>query len=239
MLIIPAIDIYENKVVRLNKGNFKNISFYENTPLQQAKIFESEGFGLIHIVDLLGSKSGKYTALETIKEIKSKTNLKIQFGGGVRSLETAKIVFDSGIDFIVIGSLSVKNRNEFESIIEKFSPQKLIAAIDVKDDTIFIQGWTEKTKISLYDHINYCLNLGIEKFLCTDINKDGMLTGSNVDLYKSIINNYKKIKLIASGGIKNLDDIKKLNTLNLYGAVVGKAIYENKINLKELPKVAL
>lgn len=239
MLIIPAIDIYENKVVRLNKGNFKNISFYENTPLQQAKIFESEGFGLIHIVDLLGSKSGKYTALETIKEIKSKTNLKIQFGGGIRSLETAKIVFDSGIDFIVIGSLSVKNRNEFESIIEKFSPQKLIAAIDVKDDTIFIQGWTEKTKISLYDHINYCLNLGIEKFLCTDINKDGMLTGSNVDLYKSIINNYKKIKLIASGGIKNLDDIKKLNTLNLYGAVVGKAIYENKINLKELPKVAL
>lgn len=239
MLIIPAIDIYENKVVRLNKGNFKNISFYENTPLEQAKIFESEGFGLIHIVDLLGSKSGKYTALETIKEIKSKTNLKIQFGGGIRSLETAKIVFDSGIDFIVIGSLSVKNRNEFESIIEKFSPQKLIAAIDVKDDTIFIQGWTEKTKISLYDHINYCLNLGIEKFLCTDINKDGMLTGSNVDLYKSIINNYKKIKLIASGGIKNLDDIKKLNTLNLYGAVVGKAIYENKINLKELPKVAL
>lgn len=239
MLIIPAIDIYENKVVRLNKGNFKNISFYENTPLQQAKIFESEGFGLIHIVDLLGSKSGKYTALETIKEIKSKTNLKIQFGGGIRSLETAKIVFDSGIDFIVIGSLSVKNRNEFESIIEKFSPQKLIAAIDVKDDTIFIQGWTEKTKISLYDHINYYLNLGIEKFLCTDINKDGMLTGSNIDLYKSIINNYKKIKLIASGGIKNLDDIKKLNTLNLYGAVVGKAIYENKINLKELPKVAL
>lgn len=239
MLIIPAIDIYENKVVRLNKGNFKNISFYENTPLQQAKIFESEGFGLIHIVDLLGSKSGKYTALETIKEIKSKTNLKIQFGGGIRSLETAKIVFDSGIDFIVIGSLSVKNRNEFESIIKKFSPQKLIAAIDVKDDTIFIQGWTEKTKISLYDHIDYCLNLGIEKFLCTDINKDGMLTGSNIDLYKSIINNYKKIKLIASGGIKNLDDIKKLNTLNLYGTVVGKAIYENKINLKELPKVAL
>lgn len=239
MLIIPAIDIYENKVVRLNKGNFKNISFYENTPLEQAKIFESEGFGLIHIVDLLGSKSGKYTALETIKEIKSKTNLKIQFGGGIRSLETAKIVFDSGIDFIVIGSLSVKNRNEFESIIEKFSPQKLIAAIDVKDDTIFIQGWTEKTKVSLYHHINYCLNLGVEKFLCTDINKDGMLTGSNIDLYKSIINNYKKIKLIASGGIKDLDDIKKLNTFNLYGTVVGKAIYENKINLKELPKVAL
>lgn len=238
MLIIPAVDIYENKVVRLNKGNFKNISFYENTPLEQARLFESEGFELIHIVDLLGSKTGKYSVLEIVKEIKSKTKLKIQFGGGIRNLETAQTAFDSGIDFIVIGSLSIKNRNEFELIVEKFPSQKLIVAADVKDDMIFIQGWMEKTKVSLFDHIEYCLNLGIKKFLCTDINKDGMLTGSNFDLYKSILNNFNKIKLIASGGVKSLDDIKKLNDLNLFGAVVGKAIYENKIRLKEISKFA-
>ena len=239
MLIIPAIDIYENSIVRLKKGEFDSITYYKNTPVQQAKLYDSLGFQTVHIVDLLGSKTGKLTALESIEKIKSETKLKIEFGGGIRDEKTVSELFAAGIDFVIIGSLAVKNKTEFEIILNNYPAEKIIAAIDAKDEKLKISGWTEGTSISIYSHIKYCTDLGIKKFLCTDISKDGMLTGTNIDLYKKLMNEYKDIQLIASGGVKDMEDLKSLNEINPYAVVVGKAIYEEKINLKELAEFAL
>ncbi len=239
MLIIPSIDIYENKVVRLAKGDFNNVSYYSSSPLNQARLYESLGFKLIHIVDLEGSRTGKFTAINSIREIKEKTNLKVEFGGGIRISKDAEELFSAGIDYIVIGSLSIKNKNEFEVIVENNLPENIVAAADVKNEMILISGWTEETQISIYSHIDYCKNLGINKFLVTDVSRDGMLSGTNKVLYKKILKGYLEINLIASGGIKDMKDIKGLKEINPYGVVVGKAIYENKIDLKELAEFAL
>jgi len=239
MIIIPAIDIYNNKVVRLTKGDFNNITYYKNTPLHQAQIFEEIGFEIIHIIDLLGSKTGKFTSMESVKSIKSGTKLEIEFGGGVRDIKTASAVFETGAEYAIIGSLSVKNKNEFELIVKKYSAEKIIAAVDVKNEKLFISGWTEESQLPLDQHIDYCLGLNIKRFLCTDISRDGMLEGPNIELYKTLLKKYPGIKLIASGGVKDLNDINALNKINPYAVVVGKAIYENKISLKELAKIAL
>jgi phosphoribosylformimino-5-aminoimidazole carboxamide ribotide isomerase len=239
MIVIPSIDIYKNKIVRLLKGDYNNVTYYENSPLEQAKRYESFGFKLIHIVDLEGSREGKSAAFDTAQKIKEKTSLQIEFGGGVRNSANADELFSVGINYVVIGSLSVKNKNEFEKIVTKNSPEKIIVAADVKNEMIRISGWTEETKISIYSHINYCRNLGITKFLVTDISRDGMLSGTNVELYEKILKKNPGIKLIASGGIKDLDDIRTIEKINPYGVIIGKAIYENKIDLKELAEFAL
>ncbi len=239
MLVIPAIDIYDEKIVRLTKGDFDNITYYKNTPIQQAQLYESFGFKLVHVVDLTGSKTGKLTSLESVKEIKSLTKLEIEFGGGIRDVKSVSDIFSAGVDYAIIGSLSVQNKSEFEIIINEYSSSKIISAIDVMDEKLRISGWTEETSTSVYSHIEYCTKLGVQKFLCTDISKDGTLVGTNVDLYRKIMNRFPDIKLIASGGVKDLNEIKMLNDLNLYGVVVGKAIYENKIELKELAKFAV
>ncbi len=239
MLIIPSIDIFKNKVVRLEKGNFNNITYYSNSPYKQAELYESLGFKLIHIVDLEGSKTGKFTATASIKEIKENTGLKIEFGGGIRNSKNVDELLSSGIDYVVIGSLSIKNKDEFENIVKNNSSEKIIVAADVNDEMIKVSGWTEETEISIHSHIDFCKRLGINKFLVTDISRDGMLSGTNKLLYKKILAEQPKINLIASGGIKDLEDIKSLEEINPYGVIVGKAIYENKIDLKELAEFAL
>lgn len=239
MLIIPSIDIYENKVVRLAKGDFNKVSYYSSTPIDQAKHYESLGFKMIHIVDLEGSKTGKFAATHSVKEIKEKTNLRIEFGGGIRSLEDVNQLFSAGIDFVVIGSLSIKNKNEFENIVKKNPAGNIIAAADVKNEMIQVYGWTEETQTTIYSHIEYCKNIGVNNILVTDISRDGMLSGTNRILYQKILKAYPDINLIASGGIKDIKDIKNLKEIDPYGVVVGKAIYENKINLKELAEFAL
>jgi phosphoribosylformimino-5-aminoimidazole carboxamide ribotide isomerase len=239
MIIIPAIDIYDNSVVRLAKGDFNNITYYKNSPLQQALLYESFGFKIIHVVDLLGSKQGKFTSLESIKSIKGKTKLKVEFGGGIRDVKSAEELFSIGVDNIIIGSLSIKNKNEFELILSKNDPDNIIVAVDILDRNVKVSGWTEDTSISIYSHIEYCQNLGVNKFLCTDISRDGMLIGTNLELYQDLISRFPKIKLIASGGIKDINDVKNLLKINPYAVVVGKAIYEEKIDLKELAQIAL
>jgi len=239
MLIIPAIDIYQNKIVRLSRGSFDFITFYKNSPLRQAKIFESLGFTVLHIVDLLGSKTGKFTELETVKRIAAETKLKIEFGGGVRDVKTASEIFNAGVEFAIIGSLAVKNKKEFELIVESNSPGKIVAAIDSKNEKIAVYGWTEDTSTTIYEHIDYCLSLGIKNFLCTDISKDGTLQGTNINLYKKILKKYPGIKLIASGGIKNISDVQEVKKIDPYALIVGKAIYDELINLEELAAVAL
>ena len=225
MLVIPAIDIYDEKIVRLTKGDFDNITYYKNTPIQQAQLYESFGFKLVHVVDLTGSKTGKLTSLESVRKIKSLTKLEIEFGGGIRDVKSVADILSAGVDYAII--------------INEYTSSKIIAAIDVIDEKLRISGWTESTAVSVFSHIEYCSKLGIQRFLCTDISKDGTLIGTNVGLYKKIMDKYPQIKLIASGGVKDLEEIEMLNELNLYGVVVGKAIYENKIDLKELAKFAV
>ena len=237
MIVIPAIDIFQNRIVRLQKGEFDKINFYPNSPLQQAEIFYKHGFKWLHLVDLMGSKTGEISVKELITEIKSNTELKIEFGGGVRNIKNAEDLFSCGIDKIIIGSLSIQNKPEFEKIKDKFGPEKIIVAADVMNENLVIKGWTEQTSITIFEHIDYCKSVGINTFLCTDVSTDGMLTGTNKILYEKILNKVPDIELIASGGIKDLDDVKEVNKLNVYAVVVGKAIYENKIDLKELAEI--
>jgi len=237
MLIIPAIDLYQNKIVRLRKGDFNQVTFYEQTPLAKAKEFEQHGFEWLHIVDLLGSKTGTISVEGIIRDVKKETKLKIEFGGGIRNSQMVSQLFEFGIDKIILGSISVKNKIEFETIVKNFPPQNFIIAVDALDEMLAVSGWTEATAISIYEHIEYCLQFGLTYFLCTDISKDGMLTGTNIELYKNILTRFPNINLIASGGIKDLDDVKKVKEINPYGVVIGKAIYENKIDLKELAQV--
>lgn len=237
MLIIPAIDLYENKIVRLRKGDFNQVTFYEQTPLTQAKEFERHGFEWLHIVDLLGSKTGNISVEATIREVIKETKLKIEFGGGIRNETGASQLFELGVSKIIVGSLSVKNKPIFEKIVKEFPADNFIVAVDALNENLAVNGWTEATTVTVYEHIDYCLQLGLTHFLCTDISKDGMLTGTNVELYKKILSRFPDINLIASGGIKDLEDVKKVKAIEPYGVVIGKAIYENKIDLKELAEV--
>ena len=238
MLIIPAIDIYNKKTVRLSKGHFNEITYYPLSPLEQAKQFAQYGFKRIHIVDLLGSAKGEVTIIEILKSIKDETGIEIEFGGGIRSEEVIQNLIAIGIDRIIIGSLSVKEKLLFESILRSFDPASFIVSADVNNKKIAVHGWTETTSITLNDHIEYCSSVGIDQFLCTDISRDGTLKGTNTELYIEIMKDFKDIKLIASGGIKNIQNILSLKEMNIYGTIVGKAIYENTIDLEELSKLA-
>lgn len=237
MLVIPAIDIYKNKVARLFKGKFEEAKFYDKSPIDYAKIFYENNFKLIHIVDLEASVNGKISTKEIIKQIKNETNLKIQFGGGIKNLEIAKELIEIGADKIIIGSISISDKNEFEKIVSEIGSEKIIVATDSKNKKILIKGWLEKSEIELDEHIQYCTSIGIKEFLTTDVAKDGTLTGPNFNLYKELMLKFPNLNFIASGGISKIEDVIKLNEMNIYATVVGKAIYENKINLKELVKI--
>lgn len=238
MLIIPAIDVYENKVVRLHKGDFNQITVYADSAVEQAKLFYSYGFKRLHVVDLLGSKNGDVNIKETIKRIKNETGFELQFGGGIRSASTAKELVNLGVDKVILGSVSIKNEDELKRILDIVPSSNVIIAADVEGEYIAVRGWTEKSGVNIYKHIERCLNLDITCFLCTDISKDGTLEGTNMELYKNIMIKFPEANVIASGGVKNITEIKKLQEINLYAAVTGKAIYEKKIDLKELAELA-
>ena len=239
MLIIPAIDIIDGKVVRLSKGEYNSVVTYDKTPIEQAKIYDDLGFEWLHVVDLSGSKDGKINTSKIIEDIKQKTNLKLEFGGGIRSKLDVVHLNNLGVDGIIIGSLSATNKIEFESIFTNVNPDKIIIAADVLESMIRIKGWTENSNIHLFDHIEYCTGLGIKNYLCTDIAVDGMLTGPSYNLYKDTLQKYPEIKLTASGGVSSMNDVLRLRELPIRGVVIGKAIYENKINIEELAKLAL
>lgn len=238
MLVIPAIDIMNGKLVRLERGMYQSQKIYYENPFDAAEKFAEHGFKLVHIVDLSGSKEGRIKTVDLLKMISSTLNIKIQFGGGIRTISDADVLFESGVDKIIVGSISVSNKNEFEKIIERYSPDRIICAVDAKDEILKIKGWTEKTDITVYEHINSCSEKGIGNFLCTDIDRDGTLTGPNIKLYKSLVKEFSNIRIVASGGVSKIEDLKKLKATKVCGIVVGKAIYENKINLEELIEFA-
>jgi len=233
MLIIPSIDILNNKIVRLQKGDFDKVTTYNTTVFEQAQMFDEMGVKRIHIVDLKGSKSGEMRILSELKRIKSYTNLEIQVGGGIRNYNDIQKLVDEGINYFVIGSLSILDKTEFEKIVSDFGPDKIIGAADIKDSKVQIAGWTESTDISIETHLDYFLSLGLKQFLCTDISRDGLLGGTNLDLYSRLKKLYPEAFIIASGGVSSNEEIDQLKKAYLDAAIIGRGYYEGKIDLKE------
>ncbi len=238
MLVVPSIDLLGGKVVRLSKGDYSNPTIYNDSAVDQAVIFDSHGFKNLHIVDLQGSRNGVINVIEELYEIRKKTELAMQFGGGVRTFDDLDTLISMGVSSIVVGSITVKNKPIFEQFIEDYGIDQFVVAVDVNEDKLAIKGWTQKTEISLSDHLTYCLNLGIDTFLCTDIGRDGLLNGPNFELYKSVQEEFPGIKLFASGGVRDMEDLYRLKDINMHGVVIGRAIYENHIDLEELSEFA-
>ena len=236
MLAIPAIDVYLGKVARLHKGDFATAKFYNGSPLDYSVKYDELDFPWLHLVDLSASVNGKISVAGIVQEIKNATKLKIEFGGGIKTYEQAKEAFSFGVDRIVLGSMTISSRNIFEKIVDEFGIEKIVVATDSKNEMILIKGWTEESSITLWQHLEYCSQIGMKYFLCTDIAKDGTLEGPNINLYERIMEKFPKINLIASGGVSSVKDLEILHERNIYASVVGKAIYENKITLEELKK---
>ena len=234
MQIIPAIDIIEGKCVRLTEGDYAQKKIYNEDPLEVAKQFEGVGLMRLHLVDLDGAKSGKVINWKVLEKIANKTNLVIDFGGGIKTEATLKTVLDTGATYATIGSLAVKQRAIFKEWIERFGAAVFMLGADVHTEKIAIGGWLEKTEIDVYDFIGSYMNKGVTQIFCTDIQKDGKLEGPSIELYQKILQQYPTLQLIASGGVSQLKDLEDLRRIGCSAAIVGKAIYENKISLLEL-----
>jgi len=234
MRIIPAIDIIDGKCVRLSKGDYDTKIIYNENPLEVAKSFEAHGIEYLHLVDLDGAKSSKIVNYKILEQIATQTSLKIDFGGGLKSDDDLKIAFESGANQITGGSIAVKNRAIFEKWISEYGSDKIILGADAKDEKIAVSGWLEESDEDLIPFIQDYQTKGIQYVICTDIAKDGMLEGPSFDLYGKILDEAKGIKLIASGGISTFDELPKLAELGCEGTIIGKAIYEGRITLKQL-----
>jgi len=245
MRIIPAIDIIEGKCVRLTKGDYNTKKVYNENPLEVAKQFEDSGIQFLHVVDLDGAKSKQIINYKILEQIAIKTNLKIDFGGGLKSDKDLRIAFESGANQITGGTIAVKNPETFKEWIRNYGSDKIILGADCIDETIAISGWLESSELKVIPFINDYQSKGIEYVICTDVSKDGMLEGPSFELYKKIVascnstQQEKPIKLIASGGVSSLKDLDKLKDLGCEGVIVGKAIYENKISFKQLENYIL
>lgn len=232
--IIPAIDLIDGACVRLTEGNYADKTLYFKDPLDAAKIFEDAGLKRLHLVDLDGAKAGQVKNWKVLERIASKTNLQIDFGGGILSEESLQIVVNSGATWITIGSLAVKNSELFLSWVKQYGPSKFMLGADVREEKITVSGWLENTDISVYSFIDDYLKQGIEQIFCTDVKKDGKLAGPSIELYQSILSKQPSLFLIASGGVSSVQDLHQLNEIGCAGVIVGKAIYEGKISTKEL-----
>ena len=245
MRIIPAIDIIDGKCVRLSKGDYDTKKIYNESPLEVAKEFEAHGIQYLHLVDLDGAKSKHIVNHKVLEQIASQTTLKIDFGGGLKTNEDLRVAFDSGATQITGGSIAVKDRETFLGWIETYGAEKIILGADALNEKIAVSGWQEDSKEELIPFIQAYQEKGIVFVICTDISKDGMLEGPSFDLYKKIIHQTGKgindngIKLIASGGISTYDELPKLAELGCEGTIIGKAIYENRISLKQLENYIL
>lgn len=235
MRIIPAIDIINGKCVRLTKGDYSTQKIYNENPLEIAKEFEENGIQYLHLVDLDGAKSKHIVNHKVLYEIATKTKLKIDFGGGLKSNEDLKIAFENGASQITGGSVAANNPTLFLEWLTIFGPEKIILGADCKNWKIATQGWLESSELDVIDFIKEYEQKNIKYVICTDISKDGMLQGASNELYADILSQ-TKIKLIASGGVSSIADLEKLKEINCEGAIIGKAIYEKKISLKELRK---
>jgi phosphoribosylformimino-5-aminoimidazole carboxamide ribotide isomerase len=240
MRLIPAIDIIDGKCVRLRKGDYSTKKIYSEDPLEMAKRFEAHGIQYLHLVDLDGAKSKHIVNHNVLESIATNTSLQIDFGGGLKTNDDLRIAFESGAKQITGGSITVKDSETFTSWIETYGSDKIILGADAIDEKVAVSGWLEESDKALIPFINDYQVKGIEYVICTDISKDGMLEGPAFDLYKRILNETESgLKLIASGGISTFDELPKLAELGCEGTIIGKAIYENRITLRELEKFIL
>jgi len=239
MRIIPAIDLIDGKCVRLSKGDYATQKTYNEHPLEVAKEFEAHGIEYLHLVDLDGAKSKHIVNHKVLEDIASKTSLKIDFGGGLKSDEDLKIAFESGAHQITGGSIAVKEPKTFEQWITTYGSDKIILGADIQGDHIATNGWLETSEHRLVDFVKDYHAKGIHYVICTDISKDGMLQGPSFDVYRDLLEQQPEIKLIASGGISTFDELPKLAAMGCEGTIIGKAIYENRIALKELENFIL
>jgi len=237
MIIFPAIDIKDGKCVRLIKGNFNQMTSYEKSPFDQAKIYFQNGFSNIHIVDLDGALQGKSSNSNIVKEILKNLKLKIQIGGGIRTIDDVDSWVKSGVDKVIIGTAAVENKDLLKTACEKFK-NKIAVSLDVKDGFIFLSGWKKQTNILAANFLKEIQNFGVSRIIYTDINKDGTKEGPNIkDAIE--LSNKVKIPFIISGGISSIEDIKKIKSLNnpnIEGIIVGKSIYDGDVKIKELAK---
>lgn len=234
MRIIPAIDIINGECVRLSKGDYNKKTIYSKNVLDVAKNFEDNGIQFLHLVDLDGAKQNRIINYKILEKISSQTNLIIDFGGGLKSEEDIKIAFESGAKQVTLGSIAVKNSELFLKSLEKYGSEKIILGADAKKEKIAVSGWLEESEMNIYDFIKEKTEDGIQYVISTDIDKDGMLEGPSFDLYEKIIAENPNIKLIASGGITSTNDLVQLNSIGCEGAIIGKALYENRITFNDL-----
>jgi len=236
MRIIPAIDIIDGKCVRLSKGDYNTKKIYNENPLEVAKQFEDHGIHYLHLVDLDGAKSKHIVNYRVLEQIAANTNLQIDFGGGLKSDKDLEIAFNSGASQITGGSIAVKNPEIFKMWLQKYGSDKIILGADAKDEKVAVGGWLEESDEYVIPFIQKYQTEGATYVICTDISKDGMLEGPSFELYKQILAETENLKLIASGGVATFDDLPKLAEIGCEGAIVGKAIYENRITMKQLEK---
>jgi len=239
MTIIPAIDIINGQCVRLTHGDYAQQKVYNNNPLEVAKQFEEAGITRLHIVDLDGAKAGTIINLKVAENIASQTKLVIDFGGGIKKLADVESVFNAGASIATIGSMAVKHPELLEEWLLEFGADKFLIGADVLDEKIKISGWLEDGGINIFDFIGKMIGLGVTNIFCTDISKDGAMKGPSIDLYKNIMAEHPEISLIASGGVTTIDDVHQLKEIGCTGAIIGKAIYEGTIDVKELATLNL
>ena len=237
--IIPAIDLIDGKCVRLSQGDYSQKIVYNENPLEVAKMFAEAGIRRLHLVDLDGAKAHHIVNHKVLEIITSSTDLVVDFGGGLKSDDDLRIAFECGAGMVTGGSIAVKDPDIFTSWITKFGGEKIILGADVKDEKIAVGGWLETTELDLMPFIDNYMKLGINKVICTDISKDGMLQGTAIDLYKKMLASQPNLYLIASGGVSSMKDVELLHEAFIPSVIIGKAIYEGKIKLKELTRLIL
>lgn len=234
--IIPAIDLIEGKCVRLTQGDYGQKTIYNENPLEVAKQFEDAGLTHLHLVDLDGAKAKKVINWKVLEQIATQTQLHIDFGGGVQSDDDLRIVFDSGAKQVTGGSIAVKNPDLFETWLNQHGGDKMILGADARNERVAVSGWEEGTGLWVYDFVQQWVEKGAKYTISTDVAKDGLLQGPSFDLYKNLQEHCPELNIIASGGVSNISDIERLAEMNLFGVIVGKAIYEGRVKLAELTR---
>lgn len=237
MIILPAIDLYDKKAVRLLKGDYANMTVYSENPLEIARDFEASGARYIHMVDLEGAKDGTTPNIKVVEQVARETDLFIEIGGGIRSMEAARRYFESGVSRVILGTAAVTDENFLREAVAEYG-EKIAVGADVKDGFIAIKGWLEKSQYSLADFFAKMQEIGVKNIICTDISKDGAMKGTNLGMYRKLAEEYS-VDITASGGVSSMDDVRALAEMDLYGAIIGKAYYTGAINLREAIEVAL
>ena len=236
MIVFPAIDLYDKKAVRLYKGDYGNMTIYSENPIEIARDFEEKGASWVHMVDLEGAKEGTTPNLEIVKQVVRETDLSVEIGGGIRSMETAEAYFKAGVSRIILGTAAVDDEDFLKAAVDRYGKGIAVGA-DVKDGQVAIKGWLENSQYSLESFMEKMQTLGVETVICTDISRDGAMKGTNLKLYKELSEKFN-MNIVASGGVSSMEDIVALMEMNLYGAIIGKAYYTGAIDLRKAIEVA-